>query len=409
MITQWYDPEGGSARQAGIIARRLKALGMDVRVLTGFPNYPQGTLYPGYRIRPVQHEVLDGIAVTRVPLYPSHEATAISRVLNYLSYAASASVGALFSLRDADVVLVHGTPVTPGIPAMVLRRVFGVPFVFHVQDLWPDTVTASGFLTGRRAARIERVLHGLCDRIYRSAARVAVTAPGMRDRIMARGIPAEKIALVTNWADERVFAPQPGDPRLRAEFGLTRPFTVMYAGNFGAVQGLETLIRAAEVLRERTDIGFALVGAGVDEPKLRELVAQLDLDNVTFVPPQDMNRMGEVLALGDLAYVGLNDLPIFRITLPSKLQMTMAAGRPIIGAVSGDAAAVINESGAGRTVPIGDPQAIADAVEYFHGHPEELAVAAAKSRQYYQSTFSEQAASGVLATLLAQAARERVR
>jgi glycosyltransferase involved in cell wall biosynthesis len=410
MVSQWYDPELGSAALPGIISRSLARQGHEVEVLTGFPNYPQGQLYPGYRLKPYQRELIDGVTVHRAPLFPSHDTRALTRVANYLSFSAGSSAVGVARLAGVDAVLVHGTPATAAAPALLLKRLRGVPFVFHVQDLWPDTVVSSGFLDEGRAKRVEAALHRFCDTVYRHAHAVAVTSPGMADRVAARGVPDNKIHFVPNWADEVSFRPVAKDPAVAARLGATRPFTVMYAGVFGEFQALDTLIDAAARLRDRRDIGFTLVGGGVAEASLRAQVARLGLDNVTFAPLQPFSEMADVLAAGDAQVISLRDRPLSERTLPSKLQGTLAAGRPIIGALAGDAAAVVRQSKAGPVVQPGSVAEMAQAVTDLADAPgDHVAALGAQARRFYLDTFSEAVNAGRLTALLASAAASRGR
>jgi len=405
MVSQWFDPEMGSAAIPGVIARSLVGMGHEVSVVTGFPNYPSGDLYPGYRIRLYQHEVIRGISVHRAPLYASHDSHGGRRAATFMSFAAAASVVSLARLAHADAVLVHSTPATAAIPAIVLKGLRRTPFVVHIQDLWPQTVLSSSLLDHRWAGRVETLLHRYCDAVYRHAAAVAVTSPGMADLIAARGISRYKISVVPNWADEASFRPVPASMALRAEFGISRRFTVMYAGNFGEFQGLDVLIEAATRLRGQKDIGFALVGGGVVEAGLRGMVAERQLDNVSFIASQPFERMADVLALGDVQLVSLQDREVFRSTLPSKLQATLAAGRPVIAAVLGDAADIVRSSGAGLVVTPGSAEELADAVRMLANRPaESVSALGERGRRYYEQNFSEQVISARLGGLLEAAA-----
>jgi len=145
-VTQWYDPEGGSAAIPGAIARALQARGHEVEVVTGYPNYPTGHLYAGYRIRLHHREHIRGIAVNRLPLYPSHDGSALRRMLNFVSFMVSASTAGVYIAKRSDVALVYSTPGTVGMAGLVLRRLLRRPFVLYVQDVWPDTVIATGML-----------------------------------------------------------------------------------------------------------------------------------------------------------------------------------------------------------------------------------------------------------------------
>lgn len=405
-ITQWFDPERGSAAQAGNIARSLGRQGLEVTTLTGFPNYPEGSIYPGYRLRPHMREKRDGIPVHRVPLIPTHLPSAVSRFANYGSFAASASLAAPLVLRDVDAALVHMTPATTATAALTLKRMRGIPYVLHVQDLWPDTVTSSGFLHDRASRRLEDALHRYCDMLYRHASAIAVTSPGMADKIAARGIDRADLHFAPNWADETVLTPMQADEELKAQWSL-RPFTVMYAGNLGEFQTLDTFLDVASATADLPHVGYAIVGEGVREESLRARVAQQGLTNVQFLGAQPFDTMAKVLALGDLHYVGLQDLPLFRLTIPSKVQATMAVARPILGALRGDAAAVIEASGAGSCHAPGDVEGLAAAVRSLSADAGASSVAGRAARTFYEAHFSEAASSGVLASLLRSAAREQ--
>lgn len=410
MISHWYDPEGGAAAGPGTIARALRDRGHDVHVVTGFPNYPNGKTFPGYSVRPYQREILNGVTVHRSAVYPSHDTRAADRAANYLSFACSGALNALIHLPQVDVSLVYSSPATAAIPGLALRALRGVPYVVQIQDMWPHSVTSSGFLGKTSSGRAERILHRFCDAVYKRASTIAVTSPGMRDLVEDRGIDPTRIQFVPNWADEKCFVPATVTKGMLEEFGPFRPFTAMYAGNFGDVQALDHVIEAASVLRGDKGIGFVLVGGGVAEGRLRSRVVQLGLDNVRFLPSQPFGRMADMLALGDVQVVSLIDRPLFRSTLPSKLQANMAAGRPIIGAVAGDAANVINSSGAGFVSRPEDSIALAESIRRMAAlSAHELEAMGVRGRTYYAKHFSEQAAGDCLSRLLTEARRSGVR
>lgn len=405
MISQWYDPEGGSAAVPGAVSRSLVALGHDVDVITGFPNYPTGRLYPGYRLRPYQFESRDGVSVHRVPLIPSHDRSAIRRAANYLSFASSAALRGRL-LREPDVWLVYSTPATVAVPALLAHARYRRPYVLLIQDLWPDTVVASGFVEPGAALRtITRGLHRFCDATYRHAAAIAVTAPGMADVLRARGVPDDKISFLPNWVDERVFRPIPRDDALARSLGLSG-FVVMYAGSLGDLQGLETAVEALDHLDDVPDLTLAFVGSGVAEGRLRELAATRTRHRIVFLGQQPVERMAELMALSDVQLVCLRDLPLFRSTLPSKVQATLAAGRPIVASAPGDAARLVDDSGAGVSVPPADPVALAGALRGMRAlaapEREELG---RRGRQFYLETMSERVGSAALSELLEAAAR----
>jgi glycosyltransferase involved in cell wall biosynthesis len=402
MISQWYDPEGGSAAVAGAISRALAGLGHEMHVLTGFPNYPTGRVYPGYRIRPYRYEQRAGVHVHRVPLLPSHDRSALRRAMTYLSFGASAATKWNL-LRSVDAWLVYSTPATAAMPALLAESRYRRPYVLLVQDLWPDTVVNSGFVRrGRLLDATVRGLHAFCDASYRRASAVVATAPSMAELIRGRGVPDGKVSVVPNWVDESVFRPVPRDAGLARRLGLDG-FVLMYAGSLGDLQGLETAIEAMKWLDDLPDLRLVFAGSGVAEGRLRE--AASGVANVHFLGQQPPERMADLMALSDLQLVSLRDLPLFHSTLPSKVQATLAAGRPLVGAVPGDAARLIERSGAGLAVPPGDAAALAGAVRRLHAlGPGARAAMGQAGRQYYLDHLSARVGSAALAEILERAA-----
>jgi glycosyltransferase involved in cell wall biosynthesis len=403
MISQWYDPESGSAAVAGGICRSLAALGHEMHVLTGFPNYPTGRIYPGYRMRPYQYERRSGVHVHRVPLIPSHDRSAVRRATTYLSFGASAAARHRI-LRSVDAWLVFSTPATVALPAMVAHALYRRPYVLLIQDLWPDTVVASRFVRpGRMLRTAVRGIHAFCDATYRGAAAVVVTAPGMAGVLAGRGVPAGKLSVVPNWVDESVYRPVGRDRALARRLGLDGSFVVMYAGSLGDLQGLDAAIDAARLLADVPDLRLVFVGSGVAEHRLRD--AARGLDRVLFLGQQPPARMADLMALSDVQLISLRDLPLFHATLPSKVQATLAAGRAIVGAVPGDAADLIARSGAGLTVPPGDPPALAAAIRHLHGLGAAACAAMGRAgHRFYLDHLSARVGGGALADTLRRAA-----
>ncbi len=403
MISQWYDPEVGSAAIPGAIVRALQGRGHEVEVVTGFPNYPTGELYQGYRVKPYAREVLRGVKVHRVPLFASHDDSAARRIVNFLSFMFSASTLGAFVARRADAVLVYSTPGTVGAAGWVVRRIFGTPFVLYVQDVWPDTVTATGMMPARLVRPSEWLLHRFCNAVYRAASHIAVISPGMKDLLVERGVPAGAITVVHNWIDEDVFHPVARRPR-RPE-GLE----VMYAGNFGDVQGLDTAVRALAKARTSVDVTLRMIGSGVAEESLRRLASDLGVsDHVRFEGSRTLAEMAEVLADADVQLVCLKDDPLFHLTMPSKIQAILASGRPLITSAPGDAARLTDESGAGWSAPAGDVDALAALFTRASAlSQDELDDLGERGRRFYESRLGASVGAAELEKALEGAARAR--
>jgi glycosyltransferase involved in cell wall biosynthesis len=271
-----------------------------------------------------------------------------------------------------------------------------------VQDLWPDSVFATGFLTAGRASRTAKtLLTWYTQQAYLRAAHVAVISPGMRDLLIDRGVPADKVSVVYNWVDEKVMCPSEPDPKLRTRLGVTDGFVLMYAGNHGAAQALDVAIRAMAELSDLPDVHLVLVGDGVDKPVLRSLAEELDLSSVHFLDPVAPELMPALMTAADMQLVSLADQDLFRITLPSKVQSILACA-------PGDAARVVQDAEAGLVAPPGDPVALAHVIRQAHSMPRERLRATGRARlHYYGATQCEVINARALAGLLQGAARTR--
>ncbi len=367
MLTQWFDPE--PALKGLPFARALTSRGHEVQVLTGFPNYPGGRVYDGYAIKAFQREVIDGVRILRVPLYPSHDKSSLRRIGNYVSFALSATtIGSVLS-KPADIMYVYHPPGTIGLPAMFLKMVRGLPFVYDIQDFWPDTLASTGMLDHPVALRL---VDAFCRLVYREACKIAVLSPGFKEMLQNKGVPGEKIEVVYNWCDDQGIKRGSRNEDLARALGLADRFNVIFAGNMGMAQGLGAVTAAAAILEPRfPEIQFVLVGGGVEADSLKRRAEELRLRNVLFLARRPLNEIGEIINLADVLLVHLKDSPLSRATIPSKTQAYMAAGRPLLMGVLGDAADLVRNAGAGLSCQPGDPGSIAVAVERFFRMPEE--------------------------------------
>jgi colanic acid biosynthesis glycosyl transferase WcaI len=388
-LTQWFEPEPGAIRGLPL-ARELVRRGIAVDVVTGFPNYPGGRVYPGYRVRPWCRESIDGVSVLRVALFPSHSRNPFGRVANYGSFALSAGVLGPRLTPPSDILYVYHPPPTVGLAAAAFQRRRNIPIVYHIADMWPDSVVESGMLGNHTTKRVVGdALGAYCKWVYRQASAITVLSPGFKQLLVERGVPADRVHVVYNWADDELFHPMPRDEMLAQELGMAGKFNVVYAGNFGAFQGLETVIQAAERLRHVDALQVVLVGTGVEEERLRALTTRLKLTNVRFVSRRPMSDMPRINALSDVLLTHLRDLPFFASTIPSKTQVSLASGRPVIMAVRGDAASLISEAGAGSVVPPESVDDLARAMFDLYSMPaEQRERLGALGHQYYMREMS---------------------
>jgi colanic acid biosynthesis glycosyl transferase WcaI len=354
-LTQWFDPEP-ALKGLGFV-QALAARGHAVEVVTGFPNYPGGKLYEGYRIRPLRREKYGAVDVTRLALVPSHSQSKLGRIANYLSFWCTSFLYLLFFARRADVVYVYHPPMTVGLAAAMARVFRRTPTVLDIQDMWPDTLRATGMMNN---PRVLRVVGAVSAWVYRHVDRITVISPGFKRLLTERGVPADKIDLVMNWAPEA--AAKPLDLGMQP-FRPEHDFRLLFAGNMGPAQGLDSALKAAALVQEhQLGVGFYFLGSGIAVPDLKLAVERLGLRNVVFLPRVPFDEVGAYLQAADALLVHLTDDPLFALTIPSKTQAYLAAGKPVIIAVAGDAADLVKRSGAGTAVPPDDPSALAKAV-----------------------------------------------
>ncbi len=364
VLSQWFPPESVSI--PADVARGLSEAGHDVTVLTGFPNYPTGKTYEGWRQRPRLDGHFDGYATRRVALYPSHDSSALRRAAGYLSFGATSTVFGWSRLRQADVVYIYHPPLTSATGPWLSRILSGAPYVLHVQDLWPDSVIEAGMIRGRAVRTANALLAGACEAIYQRASDIVCIAPTMATILRDRGVPDRKLHVIPNWADEEKFFPTSSTPDVARRLGRAGHFTVMFAGNLGHLQGLDVAIRAAATLCDLPDFRLVIVGDGVARPGLTELARSLGAGNVVFLAAEPRAAMNEVTHAADVQLVCLRDLPFFRATIPSKLGAVMASGLPVICAVNGDASELVSAAGAGWACPADDATAVAQAFRDAH-------------------------------------------
>lgn len=382
-LTQWFDPE---PVVKGIkFAKALQDRGYSVEVITGFPNYPSGKIAAGYKLAPYRHEVVDGVRVHRVFLYPSHDHSSLGRALNFLSFFVSTLIFCLFNARRFDAIYVFHPPITVGLAAALSGFVTRRPFLIDIQDLWPDSVVASGM---KGTGRLAKILGPICDFVYRRAALVIGQSRAMTECLIERGATRARTATIFNWADED--AARPRGTLDVASLGFEGRFNFVFGGNLGRVQGLETLVHAAKkAAREAPEIQLTLIGEGVEKQNLAKLIAEAGADNVVLRPGVPQSQIGDVFAAADVLTLHLIDDPLFAITIPSKTQFYMAMGKPILTGVPGEAARIVTDAGAGVAVAPQNVDAMADAmVRLARTSPETLARMGAAGRAAYERDFS---------------------
>jgi glycosyltransferase involved in cell wall biosynthesis len=368
LLSQWYPPE--PMKLLSDMTETLVAMGHEVTVLTGFPNWPTGKIYPGYRQRLVQRETINGVRIIRLPLYPDHSGNPFKRAANFLSFALSSTVLGPFLAPRVDIMHVILPPITVGLPAWILSRLRGFPFTIEIQDMWPENLRSTGMLRNESALRF---IGTLARWVYSKAAFVRVISPGFRLNLLSKGVPDEKIRVISNWVDTEYYRPAAKSSELLDKLGMRGRFNVLYAGTIGLAQGLEVVLDAAAQLQVSSpDSQFLLAGDGVECDRLRREAASRKLINIQFLGRLPGDLMPSLYACADVLMLHLRADPLFAITVPHKVFTYLAAGKPILVGGEGDSASLVTASRSGLACPPGNPEALARAVVTLHAmSPEE--------------------------------------
>jgi glycosyltransferase involved in cell wall biosynthesis len=390
-LSQYFPPEmGAPAARVHELSREWVALGHDVTVLTGFPNHPTGKIPPEYRGQLIRRELVDGVNVVRTPIYAAANQGVVRRAANYLSYAASAaSFGPILTERP-DVVIATSPQLLTAASGLWMSALKRAPFVFEVRDIWPRSIVEVGALPAHHPAvwaleRLELFLYGMADRV------VAVTDTFVEE-LVARGVPRGKLRVVKNGVDLELFHPQPRDDELRSELGLTADdFLCLYVGTHGMAHGLQTILEAADQLREHRDIRFVLVGEGAEKNALKQRAQSMNLGSVLFVDKQPRVKIPRFLAASDVSLVLLKGKPLFKTVLPSKIFEILGSGRPLVLGVDGEARKVLEDAGAGIFVPPEDAASLAGAILELKTNPARCAEMGSKGRAFAEANFSRKA------------------
>lgn len=393
IVTQYFWPENFRIND---LALGLRDKGHSVSVLTGYPNYPDGKLFPGYRWFGRKREEHDGITIHRVPMLPRGRNSKLRLGLNYLSFALSASLLGPFRCRGAyDLIFVYEpSPVTVGLPAIVMKKRTKAPILFWVQDLWPETVAAA---EASRSRWVLALLGRLVRFVYRRCDCILVQSRAFTDAIEKQGVAPSQIRYFPNSA-EGLYRPIDAAGDCPEAELMPAGFRVMFAGNIGAAQDFATILAAAESLRDRADIHWVILGDGREAGWARAEAARRGLEGVVhFLGVHPVERMPYFFALADTLLVTLRKHPVFVLTIPSKLQSYLACGRPVVAALDGEGARVIQEAQAGFAAEPGEPAALAGAVLAMYHLPEEKRrEMGQRARAYFEENFEREKLLGVL-------------
>ena len=362
LISQWFPPEPAYLWKD--LALGLKEKGHNVYVVTAFPNYPYGKIYEGYKQSIFSEEIMDGIKIIRLPVYPNHSKSIIKRGLSYISFSFSLLLIGVLKIPKSDIFLAYSPPLTVGLCVALIALIKRTSFIINIQDIWPDTLVSSGMI---REGYLTRFIAYIANGIYRKSSAVIVLSEGFRRKLIKENkLIKDKVYAISNWSLESVIKNIPKEEKLRLKERLNldkHDFVITFAGNIGPSQGLITLVKAAELTRENKRIKYLLVGDGLDIEPLQEYAKNSKLDNIIFTGRVAYNSVANYYAISDALLIHLKRDRLFEITIPHKLITYILTGKPIIAAINGEVNEIVQRGKLGVTCDSEDEVQLAKCIE----------------------------------------------
>lgn len=357
VVTQYFWPEQFRIND---LCNALIERGHEVTVYTGLPNYPEGKFFQGYSLKGPYNENYGKIKVIRTPLVPRGNKKSLQLIANYLSFFIISTILAPFLLREKyDKIFIYQlSPVFSAIPAIFIKKIKSIPIIMWVTDLWPESLSATGVVKNKHALSF---VQKIVNWIYRNSDMIYISSEGFKNKIKANGIDEKKIKFWPQWA-EALFDRKVTDEEL-SKLDLPNGFIIMFAGNIGTSQDFETLIEAAKILKDEKDIHFVILGDGLmknwAETKTKEYKIN---SNFHFLGRKPVDQMPLYYKKADVMLVSLTDTELFSITIPSKIQSYLAAGKPVLASLNGEGANVIEKWNAGKSCPASSPSKLANTI-----------------------------------------------
>lgn len=368
ILTQYYPPEVGAPQnRLSDLAKRLSEMGVGVEVLTAMPNYPQMKTHPGYKGKIYRKEEIDGITVHRSWIFVSKSRKILPRLLNYFSFVFSSLLTGMFKTGRFDYILVESPPLFLGISGYLLKLCKRRHMIFNVSDLWPESAEKLGIVTSGLFLRLS---YGLEAFLYKRSCLITGQTMGIVENIRSR-FPEKELLWFPNGIDPEWFNPEMSSEGWREKCGIKEEAIVMlYAGIVGHAQGLDTLLEAAELLRNIPDIRFVILGSGPEKDRLMQEAVERKIDNVLFLDAVQKKEMPVILREVDIAYIPLKKLDIFQGAIPSKIFESLAMEKPIILGVDGEARKLfVDEGNCAVFVEPENPEALAGEVMALKNNP----------------------------------------
>src|SRR5947209_2861077 len=401
IISQLFTPEMGALpNRLYPFTRHLAVQGHDVFVATGMPNYPTGKVFPDYRGRLFVRESIDGVTVLRTASYTvPRNVSKVAQLLSYTSFL-PAVLQSAWRAGDVDVVLFTSPPIFPALPSILLAKLRRAKLVVDLRDLWPDEVVAVG--AAKEGSLGIRCLRLIERWMYREADLITCTTQAFIDTVVQRAVDGNRLCLLPNGADVELFRPMPRENEVAAEYSFGDRLVVMYSGLLGIKHGLETLLDAAAILRDRKDIVFFVRGEGPRREALIRRATDMGLQNVIFGRERRLEDLPYLLGRADVCLTTLLPDPYFDKIVSVKTFEYLACGKPVVGALAGEGARVLEASGGGIVVRPGDARAMASAILELHASPERRAALGEAGRRHVAKYYSRSVIAARLEEMLTE-------
>lgn len=385
IVSQYFFPEEFKIND---LAREFVIRGHRVSVLTGKPNYPKGEYYEGYQYKGVVKEDYFGSEVIRVPLRKRGSGGGKNLVLNYFSFVYNAYKYIRHNKMEFDAILVYEiSPITQAYPALYCKRKYGGKVLLWVQDLWPESVTAAGGVNNGFALC---VLDMMVKRIYSKCDVLLVQSDGFKKSILSKGDFESKIVYAPNWAEDLYLEKKMVNADNISAM-IPKGFKVMFAGNVGVAQDVDSIVKAANETRDIPEIKWVIVGDGRARANVEEQARKLGLtETIVFLGRHPMEQMPTFFSFADIMVISLKDEYIFSLTIPAKTQSYMASGKPIVSMLNGEGTRIVEEAKCGLTAQSGDFKTLADNVKkLYKANKEELLQMGKRGLDYYLTHFDK--------------------
>ncbi len=379
IVSQYFWPESFRIND---VVKTLTEKGHTVDVLTGKPNYPEGEIFSGYSIWGTTKEKWNNSTIYRIPLIPRGNRSAIRLIINYFSFVVFGLFLGPWVLRKKkyDVIFVYGvSPILKAIPAIFLAWIKKCPAIIWVQDLWPESLEATGYIKNKR---ILAIVGKLVTWIYAYADLLLVQSQAFIKPVsMMSG--NKPVLFYPNSVD--VSFSKPSNIEVPSIPALENSFSVLFAGNIGTAQAVETIVKAADLLKDNPDINFVMLGSGSRLDWMKEQVEKRQLNNLHLAGRFPIEMMPAFMQKASALLVSLTEQPIFTMTVPNKIQAYMASGKPILACLNGEGARVVIDAKSGLAVPAEDAQGLADAVlQLYKMSEKEINKLGENGRSYYK-------------------------